>query len=351
MEPVSEELSCKFKNMAIVCAILVVLLHVDLSEVEPGEPLWVFSRLIPQGIAYISVPFFFLASGYFLAGHIGEEGWWKREVLKRIRTLLVPFILWNGFFFLYKVCIAIGVDLVAHRAFGTNLAYMKSPVYFLLGLYPLKGPPLGVTWYIRMLLLLVLISPAIVWMLKQFPRVFILGAWVLSIVVFLGFGFDPSIRFLFSPEGVAYFSLGIFLRWHPVHVEGRGLWVWSGVIVLAFLVLRMAQAYTGAFIGVPLGAISIPFMMYAVWGLIPAKPWAKGFTSLAFACYVMHVFVRDALHFGFIALTRGLGLSQYETSEVELWYLLAFTAPVTLLLGYALRRCFPKTAGVLFGGR
>ncbi len=351
MEPVSEKLSCKFKNMAIVCAILVVFIHMSLDDIKPGEVLWVFNMVIRHGIAPIGVPFFFLASGYFLAGHIGEEGWWKREVRKRVRTLLVPFILWNGIFLLYNVCLASVADLVAHRAFGTSLGFVKSPVHFLLGFYPLEVPALGLMWYIRMLLLLVLLSPAIVWALKRFPRMFILGAWGLSIFAVLGFGFDPGIRFLFSPEGVTYFSLGIFLRWHPVHVEGRKLWVWSDVIALALLVLRMAQAYTGAFKGVPLGTISIPFTMYAVWGLIPAKRWAKGLTSLAFPCYVLHIFVRYALHFGFVALTRGLGLCQYETSEVRLWYLLVFTAPVTLLLGYALRRCFPKTAGVLFGGR
>jgi len=351
MEPVSEGLSCKFKNMAIVCAILVVFIHTPLLSVKPEEPLWLLSMLIPLSISKIGVPFFFLASGYFLAGHIGENGWWKRELGKRVRTLLVPFILWNVIFILYGMTLASIADLLAHRAFGTSFAYVKSPVYLLLGFYPLEGPPLIATWYIRTLLLLVLISPTLVWMLKRFPRVLILGAWVLSILAFPDYGFEPSIRFFFSPEGLAYFALGIFLRWHPIQVEGRKLWMWSVILSVVLLAVRMMQAYTGAFRDVPLGTFSIPFMLYAVWRIIPEKRWAKGFTALVFPCFVMHIIVVRVLCFGSSAFAKIGGLSQEVQNVLNLWISLVFAVPVTLLLGYALHRCFPRVAGVLFGGR
>ena len=351
MEPVSEGLSCKFKNMAIVCAILVILIHTAPGGLEPGEPLWVFCKLIPGGIAKVGVPFFFLASGYFLAGHIGEDGWWKRELGKRVRTLLVPFILWNAIFILYGMSIASIADLLAHRAFGTSFAYVKDPFYLMLGFYPLKGPPVIATWYIRTLLLLVLISPTLVWMLKRFPRVLILGAWVLSILAFPEKGYAPSTRFLFSPEGVAYFSLGIFLRWHPIHVEGRKLWVWSVVFTVVLLAVRLVQEYTGAFRDAPLGTFSIPFMLYAVWRIIPEKRWAKGFTALAFPCFVMHIIVLRVFYFVIFEFVKIGGHSQEVQKVLELWIPLLFTVPVTLLLGYALHRCFPRVAGVLFGGR
>ena len=148
MEPVSEELSCKFKNMAIVCAILVVFIHIPLGRLESGSVLWVFDMLVRWGIAQIAVPFFFVASGYFLAGHIGEDGWWKREILKRIRALhplerhLYP--LWNdpcdgcrprgasGVRNEFCVCeepglLSAGVRPADTSAFGVNVVHPHAP--------------------------------------------------------------------------------------------------------------------------------------------------------------------------------------------------------------------------------
>lgn len=351
MASVSEELSYKFKNMAIVCAILVVFIHVRLGKVEAGSVLWWFSALIPQGISRIGVPFFFLASGYFLAGHIGESGWWKREVLKRIRTLLVPFIIWNALFLLEESGTSIVADLLAHRPFGTNALFIQHPELLLLGFYPLESPPLFVTWYIRSLFALFFVSPVIVWALRRFPRVFILGVWALSNLVVVCHWYEWSYLPRFTWDGVAYFSAGIFLRLHPIRVEGRGLWLGSGIIALVLLALRVGQAYTGKLAGIPFNVLFIPFLMYVVWGLIPATPWAKGLTSLAFACYLLHLFVIRVLGRVIPAVAGGVGVAPEVCAVVVPWSLIVLSVPVTLLLGYALHRLFPKVTGVLFGGR
>ena len=42
-----------------------------------------------------------MASGSFLAGHMGKPGWYPREMKKRFRTLLLPYVLWP---LLFAVC-------------------------------------------------------------------------------------------------------------------------------------------------------------------------------------------------------------------------------------------------------
>lgn len=83
-------LSSRFRNMSIMCAFLVVVIHCT-SNFNVSN---CFVRMfIYDGVCRIAVPFFFFASGFFLAAHFGENYWWGKEIAKRIRTLFVPYLI------------------------------------------------------------------------------------------------------------------------------------------------------------------------------------------------------------------------------------------------------------------
>ncbi len=88
MQPlaISQELSQKLANMAFIAALLVVAIHVREGSII-GSFNWHVYQIIVDGFARIAVPFFFLAAGFFLAGHCTGPGWWLRECKKRIKTL------------------------------------------------------------------------------------------------------------------------------------------------------------------------------------------------------------------------------------------------------------------------
>lgn len=92
-------ISYKLANLGFVCAILVVFIHIIHPVYEKFNPTWWVCTFLQGSISCIAVPFFFVASGYFFAGHLGEEGWWRKGLRKRIGTLLVPYFLWNALFF------------------------------------------------------------------------------------------------------------------------------------------------------------------------------------------------------------------------------------------------------------
>ena len=63
MSAISAENSQKIKNMSIICAMLVVTIHVD----WPKDNIcltWFINELIAEGIARIAVPFFFGLFGH-----------------------------------------------------------------------------------------------------------------------------------------------------------------------------------------------------------------------------------------------------------------------------------------------
>ena len=90
---IDKMLSCKFTNMAFVCACLVVLIHVLVRPVRGSALWWISGILGADGIARVAVPFFFFAAGFFIAGKYEEELLvnWRKECLKRCKTLVLPY--------------------------------------------------------------------------------------------------------------------------------------------------------------------------------------------------------------------------------------------------------------------
>ena len=65
----------------------------------------------------------------------------------------------------------------------------------------------------------------------------------------------------------------------------------------------------------------------------------------------LHLFVIRVLGRVILAVAGGVGVAPEVCAVVVPWSLIVLSVPVTLLLGYALHRLFPKVTGVLFGGR
>lgn len=104
--------SGKLANLGFVCACLVVAIHVRV-EAEVGNACWWFCGLLKDGVARIAVPFFFATAGFLLAGHAREARWWVRETGKRVRTLLVPYLIWPPLFVLLMFVLIVAANAVA----------------------------------------------------------------------------------------------------------------------------------------------------------------------------------------------------------------------------------------------
>ena len=83
------ELSSRFSKMGFLSALLIVYLHSGCAA--DREVVGATLHHIISVFCRVAIPWFFYAAGFFLASHIGEDGWYKREVVKRVRTLLIPF--------------------------------------------------------------------------------------------------------------------------------------------------------------------------------------------------------------------------------------------------------------------
>ena len=72
---IEKELSEKMAAFSLFCAVLVVFIHIYFDVTSETGALWWVWICMAEGICRIAVPFFFVAAGFWLAGHMAERGW------------------------------------------------------------------------------------------------------------------------------------------------------------------------------------------------------------------------------------------------------------------------------------
>ena len=286
MQVVDIKISNKLRNMSFVCSLLVVLVHI--WHPRQGTASWWIYEL--TSFREIAVPYFFFASGYFLAGHIGESNWWHKALVQRVRSLLVPYLIWSVLWVVAVfVCCLVFYDV----------SYISKWVDFsdLFGWNPFRPPSPEHLWYLRSLMILIVISPLLVKILRWRPLL-ILGIALLNIFFYrgntyntLGYLIDRTLAagFLF------YFLLGMSLRLELIRVKlsvktpvaiGVAIAIWGvSHVFVATGCLRVAQ--------LALVQMSTLLWLYCFWRLMPSVEWPSGLTSLSFPIYLTHwVFVQ-----------------------------------------------------------
>ena len=340
--------SRKVANMAFLCALLVVVIHLENVPEGVGSLAWTVHYFVRYVLAVAAVPYFFLASGYFLARHVDEPGWWGRAIAKRLRTLGIPYLVWC-----LVPIVVFSVCWPGYSSAGECWLVKPEPgsiaAAFGLNLFtlPEANRPL---WYVRALMLLVLVSPALVWLLRKGRQ------WTLLALLALYWSVNTwslgspdwwiSVRwrmvwiFGFSLEGLFYFCAGMFLARRPVRVGGRtALWLGLAGLVVGLFGMALEAKGVHAY-GYPV-LVSIPLVMLLLWRLMPSAQWPAALVGSSFAVYVMHPVVIRAMNASGV-LPSGPFLIVVE-------YVAAVA--VTVLLAVALHRALPRVSSVAFGGR
>lgn len=243
-ERISEEISQAIKNLRLPLAFLIVCGHADVLhfpiECNTGEWALYGDSIIKYPIAYISrvifspsVPLFFTISGYlfFVTGTLTKE-YYKQKLKRRFYTLFLPYLVWN---FLYLL-LPIGTMLILGR--DHSVLELLQSIWSSPGVTIPADPPL---WFVRDLMVCVIISPILFWIIKSK----IMGTIIYLCIISLWL-VEPD--WLSLPPGISYLSLVFFTAGSYIGVYQVDLEViinkWGGVFIFIFLILSLFNMFT-----------------------------------------------------------------------------------------------------------
>ena len=347
---VSSEYSHKIENMSLFCAICVVAIHIGWDD---GSVLGRFiTASIKDGFATIAVPFFFTVSGFFLSAHFNEERWYGREVRKRIKSLVIPYFLWISIAIALMWPLTIYANLQAHRQLSANLP----PLIEAYGLNIFCVPGMvGSLWYVRCLIVIVLLSPIIKFTIHKFGCLW-LGFLFIALIVHSaliringGSGDNMMLRLFnggpLSIRGLFYFSVGCYISIKKIHNVNKYMAISCGLIGIVLLSIHCYEDLNGFRSGVPYVALAIPFFIYSVFKFMPSKRLPDFLRGCSFPIYLMHGLVLGLFNLLISQLSFNIPIVVHSV------ILLVLGVVVPIIICNFLRCYVPQVSKVVFGGR
>lgn len=222
-------------RFALVMMVLLVHVHPDanpnfvgmghLNDGSPAQAVYTAGVSALFVICNVSVPLFFFISGFLFFTEAGAWTWgtWRSKLKRRVYTLLVPYLAYNlvsaanGYLMqAIDPTFTVAWDNPSAWPFigelwnsTTACAGMTNILGFSMQLYYPADVPL---WFVRDLMVMVLLSPAIYYLLMHGARLYLPLVAVLYVC-----GAGATLPGL-STNALLFFSLGAFFRLRGVDV-------------------------------------------------------------------------------------------------------------------------------------
>lgn len=344
--------SAEIDGLRFGCNLLVPLIHagqfpVILGGIEFG--IWTY---LGSYFAEAALPTLFLMSGYlfFVGEGNGRALVWKLS--RRIRRLLVPFLLWNAIFCALYLLVGHYSPRAAERVDAVG---MTTALGFVREVFNFTRPLLyGPLWFLRALFFLAVFGAIVrLTVMRMGKGCFLVYGVFVAIALIGGFYWKLSIGI--PPYALALYFLGGVIAEYgrdPIEVFRRTRWVWLGFLLAGTSFLFFADFFAGE---LAYGWKQLVWFVtaFAFWGwarelsFFATNAWCvKWLLPTGFFVYVIHMFINRMV---FHAAASHLSAVPGALSVVSLVALL-MSILIPMLIWHGLSRISPRLTVVLDGG-
>lgn len=342
--------------------------HIPNLDEGLGKGIYTFiTEYIAHSLGWIAVPLFFLFSGYLFFAKVPDRvnlDFYKLQWSKRIKTLLIPYILWN----LAKLLMIFLIDSIlptikglAHGADYQDITWDKLalPIDHFIPLEWLWAPIDEPLWYVRDLMCMTLLAPVFYFIVKYFK---LFGVIALALIFFA----NPWHVGGLSTMAIFYFGLGAFFSINKKNI--LECLIPYGIYPFVLCLLSLSVGTLFANVGDYVEYWLRPACLLGVLGsftimdkLLLAKPRIKDillkYSTVVFFVYAVHeLYFKNWIKGLWYRTPLADDLSTPEFERPWTMILGYFIMPfilfgICLALNYATKRFFPRTYAYLTGSR
>lgn len=300
----SKEVSDRISMLRPLLIIGVVFVHIagisDLpSQLVPGAFNW-FAAVFKNGVFRGTVPTMSLISGYLLFNAKLDKTPQKLFV-KKLSTLLVPFIIFNIYYFLFMV----GIKSTIGLEFPNLNNLQKIPLDLLLSIFGIIEIPInGPLHFVRDMMVAVMLVPLLSIFLRKSP-------WLGLLLLIAIFGTDMDGLLVFRASSLILFYIGgaaAVYNWNVLALDKYAK---------PFLAIFMAACLATIAFQIDDNTILVtasPFLIWPAASLLRnsrLEAWAIRFCKYSFFIFVAHMPIMETLWFGVLHYARWIPYPVY----------------------------------------
>lgn len=338
-------LSDKFIVLNTILVIMVVFIHSSFNEAAQYPVAPYIQRFIGGGVCRIANCMFFAISGYLFARNLKSLKDIHKKQLKRIRTLVLPYLLWNIIFVAWYIVLEFIPLTSGYSNTGGTLHKIISQPLVETFQWLFLSPAAFQLWFVRDLIAILLFIP-LIWLITKL-------SWKISVLLAIA-------SIVFYPW-LSYFWLGFVLAYKNINIQPTSYPQFtiliSWFIYILFGIFITVHPLNGDFLHSKFLYFIVNLIgLYAIWGtydifskreIISDKGLWKFICGFSFFIYCFHEPAFNVI--------KKLSLSAFGTSEISL--ILLYLVNPFIMVGAAiciaqlLRKITPAIYRILTGGR
>lgn len=309
-----------------------------------------------NGLSRVAVPLFFLLSGMLFFNGVTKVEQCFQKQKKRVRSLLIPYLLWNIIFVLWYVVLQnipgvggfINSDMVGKVMGGSLFNGIRelfwTPVAFQL-------------WFLRDLLFIVLLAPGLYYLIK-YVKWFSPIIAMATMELLVGCGFFVAINYeLYRIDGIAFFCLGAGISMYS-SLEQMDRWLSKPIMAVTAIIYfgNAVWQVIGADFNVWYNFLTALCGCVVVWKGYDWLASLKLFpNSKPLTPYLGYSFFIYLFHEPTINIIKKLGLKvlgEHEWSMILLYSVNPLImCAIAIIVAKILQKYLPLTYRLLTGGR